>query len=155
MKGRGGKFLLCLLFLAPGGLPGRAQEDPRKAEEELYRAVEEGLPPPKVLEMARQAAELFPRRPYPLVILGDSFFRIRRLGSAARAYRKALALMKPAQREGPLGKEVARNLALLEKERAGLREGLRLEKRARWAGRAVLLLLSVLILFLALPGRSG
>ncbi len=143
---------LLLLFLAAG--PAWSQESPEKVEMELYRAVKEGPPPGRVLEMAGEAVKRFPERPYPLVILGDTFFRIRKLGSAERAYRKALALMGEKGKKSPLGEQAARSLALLEKERAALLEGLALEKKARWAGRAVLALLAGLILFLALPGRE-
>ncbi len=144
----------ALLLLLLAACPARGQESPEKVERELYRAVKEGLPPGRVLEMAKEAVKRFPGRPYPLVILGDTFFRIRKLGSAERAYRKALALMWEKGKKSPLGRQAARSLALLEKERAALLEGLALEKKARWAGRAVLALLAGLILFLALPGRG-
>ncbi|GEM_PF-5616924 len=144
----------ALLFLVLAAGPARAQESPEKAEMLLYRAVKEGLPPGRVLEMAKETVRRFPGRPYPMVILGDTLFRIRKLGSAERAYRKALALMGEKGKKSPLGEQAARSLALLEKERTALLEGLTLEKKARWAGRAVLALLAGLILFLALPGRE-
>ncbi len=144
----------AFLLLALAVSPAWAQENPGEVEMELYRAVKEGIPPGRVLAMARKAVERFPNRPYPLVILGDTFFRIRKLGSAERAYRKALALMGEEGRKTPLGKQAARSLALLEKEKSSLLRGLVLEKRARWAGRAVLALLLGLILFLGLPARA-
>ena len=156
MRSLPGAFLLFLLLPLP--LPGvqdpsaSPKEGPREAEQALYQALRQGLPAEEIRSLAEKAAARFPRRPYPWAVLGDALFRLRRLGSAARAYRKALSLMDEPARRGPLGKRVRENLALLEKELALLERGLALEARARWAGRAVLLLLAGLICWLWLGG---
>ena len=147
-------FLFLPLVFTAFLRPCAPQKDPREVERELYRAVKEGSPPSEVLEMARKAVERFPGRPYPLVILGDSYFRIRRLASAGRAYERALAAMGGEEKAGLLEKKVRENLSLLKSEMSGLERGLALEKRARWAGRGVLVLLAGLILFLARPVRG-
>ncbi len=145
-------LLPLLLFALPVSALG--QEDAVRAEERLYRAVKDGIPPAEVLALARDAVRRFPGRPYPLVILGDTLFRLRRLGSAVEAYRKALAAMGKEEREGRLGRQTRKNLALALREKESLEKGLLLERRARLAGWAVLALLAGAILFFSLPPRE-